>query len=107
MATSYLQRPFGISVQSHGNCRVFTQKGEPSSFSYQPASEFPRINMCPSATCNLKSKGCVGRIRGLSNNSDFFWEEISTPILDMVENPVNMKNLSTKVEIHGAESISQ
>lgn len=96
MATSYLQRPFGISVQSHGNCRVFTQKGEPSSFSYQPAYEFPRINMCPSATCNLKSKGCVGRIRGLSNNSDFFWEEISTPILDMVENPMNMKNLSPK-----------
>lgn len=40
----------------------------------------------------------MGRTQALANNSDFFWEEMPTPILDMVENPINMKNLSPKVE---------
>ncbi|XP_074294122.1 putative 1-deoxy-D-xylulose-5-phosphate synthase, chloroplastic [Silene latifolia] len=38
----------------------------------------------------------VGRITALSDKSEFSWEEMPTPILDMVENPINMKNLSTK-----------
>ncbi|XP_074297881.1 putative 1-deoxy-D-xylulose-5-phosphate synthase, chloroplastic isoform X1 [Silene latifolia] len=42
----------------------------------------------------------VGRITALSDKSEFSWEEMPTPILDMVENPINMKNLSTKVESH-------
>lgn len=43
-------------------------------------------------------QGRAGRTQALTNNSDFFWEEMPTPILDMVENPINMKNLSPKVE---------
>ena len=56
MATSYLESTFLFSAQSHGSGKAFIQKGEPSGFSYQPATEFPRISMCPSGTCNLKSK---------------------------------------------------
>ncbi|XP_019103606.2 probable 1-deoxy-D-xylulose-5-phosphate synthase, chloroplastic isoform X2 [Beta vulgaris subsp. vulgaris] len=54
------------------------------------------MNACSSAISSLSYKGRAGRTQALTNNSDFFWEEMPTPILDMVENPINMKNLSPK-----------
>ncbi|KAK2987363.1 hypothetical protein RJ640_007050 [Escallonia rubra] len=39
-------------------------------------------------------QGYVGQICSLPNVGDFFWEKDPTPILDTVENPMHLKNLS-------------
>lgn len=96
MGTAYLDCPFGITAQSHGNGGAFLRKHESTSFNCQSHCEFSRINVCPTVIFSRLSKGCAGRMKALSDNSDFFWEEISTPILDVVENPIHMKNLSPK-----------
>lgn len=40
-------------------------------------------------------QGC--RLGSLPDIDDFFWEKVPTPILDVVENPIHLKNLSIKV----------
>lgn len=42
-------------------------------------------------------QGLVNRICSLPDIDDLFWEKIPTPILDVVENPIHLKNLTTKV----------
>lgn len=37
------------------------------------------------------------RLTALPHDGDFFWEKSPTPILDMVDTPVNLKNLSIQV----------
>ena len=37
------------------------------------------------------------RRRALPDFDDFYWEKVPTPILDAVENPLCLKNLSLKV----------
>ncbi|KAL5559282.1 hypothetical protein UlMin_035493 [Ulmus minor] len=57
--------------------------------------EFSRINLYPSSASIATSKGLVSRICCLPNiGNDDFSEKPPTPILDLVENPVNLKNLS-------------
>jgi 1-deoxy-D-xylulose-5-phosphate synthase len=40
---------------------------------------------------------CVGRIRALPDIGDIFSDIIATPLLDVVENPIHLKNLTIKV----------
>lgn len=96
MGTAYLECPFGSTVQSHGNLRAFTHKWGSAGFNCRPSYEFCRIDVSPSGISSQIFKGYVGRSRALTDNNDFFWEELSTPVLDMVENPIHMKNLSPK-----------
>ena len=42
-------------------------------------------------------QGRVSPLGSLPDIDDFFWEKFSTPILDVIENPINLKNLSPKV----------
>ncbi|KAK9149724.1 hypothetical protein Scep_008481 [Stephania cephalantha] len=42
------------------------------------------------------SKRLVVQVSALPDVGDFFWEKAATPILDMVENPKHLKNLSAK-----------
>lgn len=42
-------------------------------------------------------QGLVSPLGSLPDIDDFFWEKVSTPILDVIENPINLKNLSPKV----------
>ncbi|KAB1204575.1 1-deoxy-D-xylulose-5-phosphate synthase 1, chloroplastic [Morella rubra] len=44
-------------------------------------------------------------IRFLPDIDDFFWEKVPTPILDVVENPIHLKNLSIKELKQLAEEI--
>lgn len=41
----------------------------------------------------------VTQICSLPDSGEFFPEEASTPILDLVENPMHLKNLSLKVSL--------
>uniref|UniRef100_A0A5B7AF98 1-deoxy-D-xylulose-5-phosphate synthase n=1 Tax=Davidia involucrata TaxID=16924 RepID=A0A5B7AF98_DAVIN len=96
MGTASAQYPFGISAYFHGNPRVFPHKVEFLSFGPTSNEEFARMNLYPSSASTRTSKGCVGRICSLPDVGDFFWEKVPTPMLDMVENPMHLKNLSPK-----------
>ena len=42
-------------------------------------------------------QGLVSPLGSLPDIDDFFWETVSTPLLDVIENPIHLKNLSAKV----------
>jgi len=42
-------------------------------------------------------QGLVDRVCAQLDSDDYHWEKVPTPILDMVENPLYLKNLSLKV----------
>lgn len=42
-------------------------------------------------------QGLVDRVCAQFDNADYYWEKVPTPILDMVENPLCLKNFSIKV----------
>ncbi|XAR69357.1 1-deoxy-D-xylulose-5-phosphate synthase [Bertholletia excelsa] len=95
MGTAATQYPFGIAAHFHGNYRVLNKRVD-SSFNFLANGEFSRINFSPNFAASSTSKGCASRVHSLPDVGDFFWEKIPTPILDMVENPINLKNLSPK-----------
>ncbi|KAF8393270.1 hypothetical protein HHK36_021511 [Tetracentron sinense] len=99
MGTASAQCPFGISVPLHRECRALLRKMEFSSYCYPSIGESLRMNLYPSSASTSIAKGYVGRISALPDVGDFFWEKVPTPILDMVENPIHLKNLSPKVSI--------
>lgn len=42
-------------------------------------------------------QGLVDRVCAQLDSDDYYWEKVPTPILDNVENPLCLKNLSIKV----------
>jgi 1-deoxy-D-xylulose-5-phosphate synthase len=42
-------------------------------------------------------QGSNQRVATLPDVDDFFWEKDPTPILDMIDAPIHLKNLSSKV----------
>ncbi|GMP94653.1 hypothetical protein CsSME_00044032 [Camellia sinensis var. sinensis] len=96
MGTAAAQCPFSTSAHFHGNSRVLLPKVDFSSFNFSANGEISRLNLYPSSASSGTSKGRVGRISSLPDVDDFFWEKVATPILDTVENPIHLKNLSPK-----------
>nr|CAB3469459.1 unnamed protein product [Digitaria exilis] len=43
------------------------------------------------------SRGWTQRVAALPDVDDFFWEKDPTPILDTIDAPIHLKNLSSKV----------
>ncbi|XP_052211437.1 probable 1-deoxy-D-xylulose-5-phosphate synthase, chloroplastic isoform X2 [Diospyros lotus] len=87
---------FGISAYFCRNSRVLHPKVEFSNFNFPANGEFSRVSLCPNSASSSISKGCVSQISSLPDVGDFFWEKVPTPILDLVENPIYLKNLSPK-----------
>ncbi|XP_059658091.1 probable 1-deoxy-D-xylulose-5-phosphate synthase, chloroplastic isoform X2 [Cornus florida] len=96
MGTSSAQYPFGISVHFHGNSRVSPSTTEFLNFKFLSNGDFSRTNSYLSSAPTSTSKERVGRIYSLPDIGDFFWDKVPTPMLDMVENPMHLKNLSPK-----------
>lgn len=42
-------------------------------------------------------QGWTQRVAALPDVDDFFWEKDPTPILDTIDAPIHLKNLSSKV----------
>ncbi|KAF5182381.1 1-deoxy-D-xylulose-5-phosphate synthase [Thalictrum thalictroides] len=95
MGSAAFRHPSGISALDHGNCRLF--KPEFSRYCYPSKGEtMLRLDHFPSFRLNSSSKEFGCRVSALPNIGDFFWEKSPTPILDMIENPMHLKNLSSK-----------
>lgn len=82
------QYPFGICPEFHGNSRLLSPETEFSALNFPGRVEYSRLN--------LRSKGHVAEIHSLPHVGDFTGENEPTPILDAIESPMNLKNLSTK-----------
>ncbi|KAK3437026.1 hypothetical protein EUGRSUZ_C01793 [Eucalyptus grandis] len=68
---------------------------EPSGLRFPPPprAEAWKIASAPGAT---RSKKASSQINSLPDSDDFFHEKVPTPMLDVIESPTNVKNLSTK-----------
>lgn len=68
---------------------------EPSGLRFPPppSAEAWKIASAPGAT---SSKKASSQINSLPDSDDFFHEKVPTPMLDVIESPTNVKNLSTK-----------
>ncbi|XP_048132973.1 probable 1-deoxy-D-xylulose-5-phosphate synthase, chloroplastic isoform X2 [Rhodamnia argentea] len=69
-------------------------KLESWSFHFPPSAEVCKI---PSASVATRSKNVSSQINSLPDSDDFFYEKVATPMLDNIESPTNVKNLSTKL----------
>lgn len=95
MGTASAHYPFSINGHFQGNLRVHP-KLEFLSFNFPLRVESSRTNLYPSYASTSTSKEYVGHIHSLPDVGDFFWDKPSTPLLDLVENPIHLKNLSHK-----------
>lgn len=68
-------------------------KLESWSFQFPPSAEVCKI---ASASVATRSKNVSSQINSLPDSDDFFYEKVATPMLDVIESPTNVKNLSTK-----------
>ncbi|KAL6216948.1 hypothetical protein ACLB2K_010166 [Fragaria x ananassa] len=89
--------PFGVSSRCYGKIGAFSHKVQLFGACFPLHVEFPRTNLYPSSASSfMSSKEIVTQICSLPDSGEFFPEEASTPILDLVENPMHLKNLSLK-----------
>lgn len=93
MGTSVTQYPYGITSPSYVE---FGHKVEFSSSNFPYKVELSRLNLYPSSVSTTSSKVCVRRIYALPDIDDIFSDLIATPLLDVVENPIHLKNLTIK-----------
>ncbi|CAH1428060.1 unnamed protein product [Lactuca virosa] len=96
MTTASAHCSLGVNAQFHENSRNFPSKSESSSVNFHSNGEFFKISLKPSLGSSICSKGCVGRVCSLPEIGDLFPEKPPTPILDTVESPMHLKNLSHK-----------
>ncbi|CAK9176312.1 unnamed protein product [Ilex paraguariensis] len=96
MGTAAAQNVFGVSAHFRGNSRNFTSKVDFSSVNFPCNWEFSRMTLFPSSASTSTSKSFGGRICCLPDAGDCFSDKIPTPILDTIENPMHLKNLSPK-----------
>ncbi|KAF6167283.1 hypothetical protein GIB67_043144 [Kingdonia uniflora] len=97
MGTVSHQYPFGtINRFVNGKFRVSCSRLEFSRFcSYPFNGDFLKLNMYPSSNSITSSKGLICQVNAIPE-SDFFWEQAPTPLLDMIETPMHLKNLTPK-----------
>ncbi|TMW91265.1 hypothetical protein EJD97_014561 [Solanum chilense] len=82
------QYPFGICPQFHGNSRLLSPETDFSALNFPYRLGYSKLSLHP--------KGHVAEIHSLPHAGDFTGENEPTPILDAIESPMNLKNLSTK-----------
>lgn len=92
MAVAYCQNPFRISANLNDSSRFVSTKLEFSVVNFPSNGEFSRLNFYRSLTC----KEYCGQVHCSPNADGSMNEEVPTPILDMIDNPMHLKNLTLK-----------
>lgn len=92
MAAAYCQNPRRISANLNESSRFLSPKREFSVVNFPSNGEFSRLNFYPSFTC----KEYGGHVHCSPNADGSMNEEVPTPILDMIDNPMHLKNLTLK-----------
>ncbi|XP_060208290.1 probable 1-deoxy-D-xylulose-5-phosphate synthase, chloroplastic isoform X2 [Lycium barbarum] len=82
------QYPCGICPHFNGNSKILSPETELCSLSFPSRVGYSRLN--------LSLKDHVAQVHSLPHAGDFTGENEPTPVLDAIESPMNLKNLSTK-----------
>ncbi|KAL3844110.1 hypothetical protein ACJIZ3_001513 [Penstemon smallii] len=96
MASACCQNPFRINAHFHENSRFIGTKVEFSSVRFPSNVEISRLNFYPTSASTSTSKESVGKVHSLSNAGDSTNEKVPTPMLDMVDSPIHLKNFTSK-----------
>eukprot|EP00262_Sarcandra_glabra_P002541 TRINITY_DN12931_c0_g1_i1.p1 TRINITY_DN12931_c0_g1~~TRINITY_DN12931_c0_g1_i1.p1 ORF type:complete len:745 (-),score=120.44 TRINITY_DN12931_c0_g1_i1:182-2338(-) len=87
----------GIRVLIHGEFRVLSPKSSPlTTIRHRSKVQSLKLNLFPRSLSKNSSKISSTRVNAIPDVGDFYWEKAPTPILDMVESPIHLKNLSPK-----------
>ncbi|KAG8381893.1 hypothetical protein BUALT_Bualt05G0020200 [Buddleja alternifolia] len=90
MACASCQNPFRINAHFHENSRILSPKLEFSNVNFGSTIEFSSL----ASASTSKEYGVL--VHSLPNADGSMNEKVPTPILDMVENPMHLKNLTSK-----------
>ncbi|KAL3650887.1 1-deoxy-D-xylulose-5-phosphate synthase [Castilleja foliolosa] len=97
MASTYYQNPFRINAHFQENSRLLAPKVEYSTVTFPSSVNFSRLDFYPNLASTSTSKEYAGDVHCLSNSDDGpANEKVPTPMLDMIENPMHLKNLTSK-----------
>ncbi|CAI0416778.1 unnamed protein product [Linum tenue] len=107
MGSAVAQCPHGITSHSTGNLGQ-NKLGYSSRCSKFPCQlDFARFGLLhqgsSAASSSDHSTEFGRRINAVPDMDDMFWDKVPTPLLDMVENPIHLKNLSVQ-ELKGLAS---
>uniref|UniRef100_A0A7N0UTE8 Transketolase-like pyrimidine-binding domain-containing protein n=1 Tax=Kalanchoe fedtschenkoi TaxID=63787 RepID=A0A7N0UTE8_KALFE len=95
MAVASARYSIGIFRRRHGDSASALAESESSSCSFPARTEWPSH-----LSTTFHSRSCCKRLGGRMNSlpdiGDFNGEKVPTPILDLVGNPIHLKNLSIK-----------
>ncbi|CAI0444420.1 unnamed protein product [Linum tenue] len=118
MGTAVAQYPHGITSHSSGDL-AHNKLGSSSRYSNFPCQlDFARLGLLHQGSSATSSSNhptvCFrklgnflssfqsdlfesgSRINAIPDIDDIFWDQVPTPLLDMIENPIHLKNLSLK-----------
>ncbi|XP_050209807.1 probable 1-deoxy-D-xylulose-5-phosphate synthase, chloroplastic [Mercurialis annua] len=93
MGTACARYPYGITAHS---CRKSGRKLDNLSSYFPNTIGFSRTYLYQTSASTSIYKGFVSQIYSVPDLDDIFWEKVPTPILDVVDNPLHLKNLSTQ-----------
>ncbi|KAL9177003.1 hypothetical protein ABFS82_01G029900 [Erythranthe guttata] len=91
-SASCRQNPLRISADFSDNSRLLSPKINFSSVNFPSNVEFSRLSFAHTSASTSTSKEYCGDVRCLPNAD----EKGPTPILDMIESPMHLKNLTSK-----------
>ncbi|CAA2933521.1 probable 1-deoxy-D-xylulose-5-phosphate synthase, chloroplastic [Olea europaea subsp. europaea] len=96
MATATFQQPFSVNAHLNDHSRLLLPKVELSTVNFPANAEFSRLNFYPSFPSTSSSKEYAGHVRSIPNVDGSTKEKVPTPMLDMIKNPMHLKNLTPK-----------
>ncbi|XP_020549883.1 1-deoxy-D-xylulose-5-phosphate synthase, chloroplastic, partial [Sesamum indicum] len=96
MAGAYYLNPFRINAHFEENSRLLAPKIEYSSVAFPSNVELSSLNFYPTLSSTSTSKEYTSNVCCLPDAGNSIDEKVPTPMLDIVENPMHLKNLTSK-----------
>lgn len=96
MAGAYCLNPFRINAHFEENSRLLAPKIEYSSVAFPSNVELSSLNFYPTLSSTSTSKEYTSNVCCLPDAGNSIDEKVPTPMLDIVENPMHLKNLTSK-----------
>ncbi|XP_026661101.2 probable 1-deoxy-D-xylulose-5-phosphate synthase, chloroplastic isoform X2 [Phoenix dactylifera] len=96
MASASARCSFDSTALLHSDSRSKSFKADFLGLPHHVKRDSLKCIICPSSMSTYPPKGFCRQVTALPDVGDFFWEKAPTPILDMVDSPIHLKNLSVE-----------
>ncbi|GAA0175055.1 transferase [Lithospermum erythrorhizon] len=93
MGISICEQPLSIKPHLFMNSRKLSPKFDISTIHLSSIVKFSSFSSC---LCRDNHKGSASQLHVLPDSDDFIWEAVPRPILDTIESPMHLKNLTPK-----------